>query len=260
MKKRIKEFALGLGADDVGVAPVERYDSPRSPAIKDLFPEARSMVIMAVREMSHCESPSPEIAMTGRLDIMEFGRHSSYELARFIERKLGGRAMSIPLSYPERFTRETMGLVGEVSLRHAAVAAGLGTFGRHNLVIHPRLGARVLFMGVLTDLILEPDEVVTESRCNNCDICVEECPAGALDEEGKTDTMKCMKISQPYGIGASIGFWRKFSGASPDEQKKMVSSLEFMRLYQAQMIGFQYFCFKCYTCCPMDDQTVRPVE
>ncbi len=252
MKEKIKAFALKLGADDVGITSVERYNSPLSPPIKDLFPEARSIIVMTVKEMSHCESPSPQLAMNGRLDVMEYARHSSYEMTRFVEKSLGGRAMSIPLSYPQSFTPKAMGTVGEVSLRHAAVAAGLGTFGRHNLVIHPRLGSRILFMGVLTDLELESDPVIEESLCNDCMLCVEECPAGALDEEGKTDVMKCLRVSQPYGLGANIGFWRRFTGSTPEEQKKMVSSLDFMRMYQAQLIGFQYFCFKCYTSCPFD--------
>lgn len=258
MKERIKEFARGLGVDDVGVASVAAYDSPRSPAIEELFPGARSIIVMTLREMSHCESPSPQIAMAGRMDAMEFGRRACFELGGFIERHLGGRAMSIPLSYPQRFTREAPGTVGEVSLRHAAVAAGQGAWGRHNLVIHPRLGARVLFLGLLTDLVLTPDPVITESLCTDCNICVEECPAGALDVEGQTDVMKCLRISQPFGIGGSIGFWRKHAGSSPGEQQKMVSSLDFMRLYQAQIIGYQYFCFKCYAGCPVGCQVQAP--
>jgi len=77
--------------------------------------------------------------------------------------------------------------VADVSLRHAAVAAGLGVFGRHNRVIHPRLGPRVLFMAVLTDLELPSDPPITEELCTNCNICVESCPASALDVEGQTE-------------------------------------------------------------------------
>jgi epoxyqueuosine reductase QueG len=42
--------------------------------------------------------------------------------------------------------------VGEVSLRHAAISAGLGAFGQHNLVAHPKFGTRVIFAAVLTKL------------------------------------------------------------------------------------------------------------
>ena len=133
MKEIIREFAMGLGVDDVGFAAIADYNSPRSPRIETLFPEAKSFVVMVVKEMSHTESPNPQIAMSGRLDIMEFGRGINYRLARFLEKECGARAMSIPLSYPMNLDPTTGGVLADVSLRHAAVAAGLGAFGRHNL-------------------------------------------------------------------------------------------------------------------------------
>jgi NAD-dependent dihydropyrimidine dehydrogenase PreA subunit len=93
---------------------------------------------------------------------------------------------------------ETKGTLGDVSLRHAAIAAGLGNFGRHNLVIHPQIGSRVVFTAVMTNLDLPSDPPVSERICTDCNICVENCPAHALDEEGKTDDMKCLKPALWY--------------------------------------------------------------
>jgi len=143
--------------------------------------------------------------------------------------------------------------VADVSLRHAAVAAGLGVFGRHNLVIHPSLGSRVLFMAVLTDLSLPSDPQMTEDLCIQCNLCVENCPAAALNVEGQTDFGKCIKVSQPYGLPKIINFWMKWAGKSPDEQIKMLFTKDFFMTYQASFIGFQYACFKCYSSCPMGD-------
>lgn len=252
MKSKIREFALSLGVDDVGFASVADYQSPRTPDLKTIFPEIKSLVVCMLREGSHIESPNPQIAMSGRLDTMEFGRNVNYKLAGFLEKQCGARAMAVPFSYPLDMAPGKMGLISDVSLRHAAVAAGLGSFGRNNLVLHPKYGSRILFAAILTDLDLPSDPPCTEEICTNCDICIEMCPAGALDEEGRTNELKCLKISQPYGIGGAIGFWREFSKKSPDEQRKMFLGEEFMRLYQAQMIGFQYFCFKCYNSCPLN--------
>lgn len=252
MKETIRNFVLNLGMDDVGFASVDNYISPRSPELHSLFPEARTIIVMAQREMSHVMSPSPQIAMAGRMDVMEFARHCTFQLARFLEKQCNANAMSVPLSYPLRMTSETMGVIGEVSLRHAAVAAGLGAFGRHNLVIHPRLGSRVLFAAVMCDLDLPPDPIIKESPCTDCNLCVESCPAKALEQEGLTDVMKCMKVSQPYGMGKAIGFWNKFARSTSEEQQKMFFSPDFMSLYQSQMIGFQYFCFNCFSVCPLN--------
>jgi len=87
---------------------------------------------------------------------MEFARSANYKIARFLEKECGARAMSVSLSYPLEISPQNALSVADVSLRHAALAAGLGVFGRHNLIIHPRLGPRVLFMAVLTDLALPP--------------------------------------------------------------------------------------------------------
>jgi hypothetical protein len=43
--------------------------------------------------------------------------------------------MLVPVSYPLDINPKNSGLAGEVSLRHAARAAGLGIFGRHKLTL-----------------------------------------------------------------------------------------------------------------------------
>ncbi len=250
MKKKIREFVLGMGVDDVGFAAVADYNSPRSPKVETIFPGAKSIVVMAYKELSTCESENLQIAMNGRMDVMEFSRSCNYKLARFLEREFDAKAMTIPVSYPMLMNYETSGAVGEISLRHAAVAAGLGNFGRHNIVIHPKFGTRVIFTAVLSSLELPSDPPVTEDLCTHCDLCVQECPAGALNEAGKTDVNKCFRSSQPYGLGATIRFWSKFADSTPEEQKKLVKDVDFWRLYQAGFIGPQYFCFNCLKSCP----------
>lgn len=250
-KEKIRDFALDMGVDDVGFASVADYHSPLSPDVASIFPGARSMIVLAYKELSTCESDNPQIAMNGRMDLMEFSRSCNYKLARFLEREEGTRAMTVPVSYPMEMSEQTKGSVGDISLRHAAMAAGLGALGRHNLVIHPRFGTRVIFTAVLSQLDLPSDPPVEEDLCLECDACVENCPGGALDEEGKTDVMKCLKNSQPYGLGGNIRFWSKFAEASPEERKGMVRDTAYWRLYQAGFIGFQYCCFNCLKICPV---------
>jgi len=139
MKERLRSFALSLGVDDVGFASVHDYRSPLSPRLETLFPGVQSITVLACRELSSCESPSPQVAMNGRLDVMAFIRASCYRLGHFVETQLGSPAMTIAFSYPMDLVNPKKAGIAEVSLRHAGVAAGLGAFGRHNLVIHPRL-------------------------------------------------------------------------------------------------------------------------
>lgn len=251
MKESIREFALGLGVDDVGFAAVADYNSPRSPKIETISPDIKSIIVLAYKELSSCDSEDKDTAMAGRQALMEFSRTANYRIARFLESKYKAKAFTVPNSNPFAMVKETGGAVGQVSLRHAAQAAGLGVFGRHNLIIHPRFGTRVNFSAVLSDLDLTSDPQLTDELCTYCDICVEECPARALDEEGKTVVNECFKSCQPYGLGANINFWRKALTASPEEQKRMIGSVDYWRLYQSVLVGNQYYCFNCMSKCPI---------
>ena len=185
-KERIKSYVIGLDVDDVGVGTDRIIESPLSPRIETIFPGTKTLIVMAFKELSNCESDNKRIAMGGRIDIMEFMRSCNYKLSRYLEREFKAKAMSTPLSYPLNMTAEAkFGLVADFSQRHAAIAAGLGNWGRHNLVIHPRLGSRVLFSTVLCDLELPPDPPVTDDLCLQCNICVDKCPGGALMRKEK---------------------------------------------------------------------------
>ncbi len=250
MREAIRRFALDLGVDDVGFGSAGAYRSPRSPDLETILPGARTLVVLAYRELSSCESPNPRIAMAGRMDVMEFARSCTYRVARHLEGAYGARAVTVPPSYPLEMSAETKGAVGDVSLRHAAVAAGLGVLGRHNLVIHPRLGTRVVFTAVVTDLEIPPDPPCLEDLCTRCNACVESCPGDALAEEGYTDLMSCIRNSQPYGIGASIAFWTRYGAADAEGRRAMVRDPHYWRLYHAASMVFQYFCFRCMAVCP----------
>ena len=251
MKDRFRRFLLELGVDDVGFAAVSAYHSPASPRIDSLFPGVHSLIVLAHRELSACGSPSPQLAMNARLDLMAFSRGVCYQAARFLETRLGGTALTVPVSYPMDVGDPQKAGVAEVSLRHAAVAAGLGDFGLHNLVVHPRLGTRVLFTALLTDLVFLSDPPVRANPCTGCGLCVQACPAHALDQPGKTDRLKCLMHSQPYGARASIAFWSRFGEGSAAERMVMLRSPEYLSLYQAGFIGQQYTCFRCLAACPV---------
>lgn len=260
-KELIRKHALHLGADVVGFASAEDYRSVRSVDLKTLLPGVRSLVVLGYRELDGAlESENDRISMGGRMGVMDLGKTNNYRLSRFIENEFNVKVAPVLMSYPLDMSPPTMGLIGDVSLRHAAVAAGLGVFGRHNLVIHPKYGSRILFSALLTELPLDSDPPVTEKLCTDCDLCIKKCPAGALDGEGKTDNLKCLRVSQPSGIGGLIGYLRKFAGASPEEQKKLIMDPKLLSLYQSSFIGFQYQCFRCIAVCPVGRKKTKSSE
>lgn len=251
-KEEIRKKAFDLGVDDIGFASIDDYKSPRSPDPKKILPGVKSLVVLAYRQTDGgLDTPNMRVAMAARMGMMDCAKEHSYEVTRFIENRFKVRATPILFSYPLNLENPKDGVIGDVSIRHAAVAAGLGTFGMHNLVVHPRFGSRVAFTTILTELPLKSDPPVKERACTDCGMCVDNCPGRALEKIGYTDEMKCLKISQPFGIGGLMGYIRKFIGASPEEQKQLLRDPIFLSLYQASFIGFQYCCFNCISVCPL---------
>jgi len=108
-------------------------------------------------------------------------RQVNYELdslalaAAQLLQKEGQRAVAIAAS--QLIASEPMR--GHVSHRLLGWAAGLGWWGRNNLLVNPRFGSRVRYVSVLTDATLQPDEPLRRD-CGSCVACLAVCPAHAI--------------------------------------------------------------------------------
>jgi len=185
---RVKNFARRSGADLVGIARAESFSAaPKSHHPEDLLRGAKSVVVMAVRllDSSLERAPSREYAIVYAVVNKELDR-VAYAVARFLEDE-GFRAIQIPVSSPYD-AEKTM---GDLSHRHAAHLAGLGVFGKSNLLITPQFGPRVRLVSVITDAPLFPDNQLDTDLCGDCFKCIVACPAKALRVKYLTDKQKC---------------------------------------------------------------------
>ena len=91
-----------------------------------------------------------------------------------------------------------------ISLKHAAQAAGLGTIGRHSLLITPEFGSMVWLGAVLCDQELEQDDR-QEKICNDCNLCVKACPVNAL-EKSEMNQQSCWDFA--FGDDKELQIWR----------------------------------------------------
>lgn len=81
----------------------------------------------------------------------------------------------------------------DVSHKHIAVLAGLGWFGRNNLVVTEKFASRIRFASVLTDMPLEPAKPL-QRDCGNCKMCIDLCPAKAIKlDKDQFDHIKCFE-------------------------------------------------------------------
>lgn len=95
--------------------------------------------------------------------------------------KYGILAVPIPTNESE-WDQKTARWRSVISQKHAAEAAGLGTIGRHSMLITPEFGSMIWLGAVLCEMELEPD-ALKECLCNDCNLCVEACPVNALETQ-----------------------------------------------------------------------------
>lgn len=76
------------------------------------------------------------------------------------------------------------------SFKTAAARAGLGWFGKNDVIITERYGPRVRLSAILIDHAFAWGRPVTESRCpEDCTLCVDICPCRALKNRRWTEDM-----------------------------------------------------------------------
>jgi epoxyqueuosine reductase QueG len=149
-KEEIRGYGLDLGVDVIGFTSLEDYKSERSPDPRSILPKSKSIIVLGHRMIDGAlDSNNPRINMSGRMGVMDTSKNHLYLVARFIEKKYKARTSPVLSSYPLDMEAPALGLLGDISLRHAAIAAGLGVFGRHHLVIHPTFGSLPQLYGIV---------------------------------------------------------------------------------------------------------------
>ena len=118
--------------------------------------------------------------------------------------KLGYHALPIPAS----MVLKRYPMAAHLSHREIAFKAGLGWWGRNNLLVTPQYGSQIRLVTVLTDMELEPNTFI-EDDCGDCYNCMGACPAGAIADtkEGfilKARSDKLQEFSRTNDYGAYI--------------------------------------------------------
>lgn len=180
----VKGIAKELGVRECGIAGLDRFEgAPSGFHPRDIYPACRAVVVF-LKEMPGesilLDNPIPythaAYQLYGELDRL------GMDLCRALEAK-GAHAVPVPTDTPYlHWEAERSHGMGILSLRHAAVRAGLGVLGRNTLVINERYGNMVYIGAVLTDAPLKADPLIQGEACPaGCSVCLDGCPVGALD-------------------------------------------------------------------------------
>ena len=193
-KEQIKDYAKSLGMDFCGVSGVDRLKtSPEGKHPCDVLPGCKSVIVVGVKLLDGIIQANFRALEDGRWDLKGlYGTYGystlpNFELT-FVCYAMGRYIESNSDAYATPCSTGPMTNGAQISIRHAAVAAGLGEFGYLGIVLTPEYGPRNRFGVILTTLELEPDPMYSgPAICTKCNVCAKVCPTGALRMPGTHD-------------------------------------------------------------------------
>jgi epoxyqueuosine reductase len=204
--KHVKEAVSRYLSDKltvIGFAPVDRFDdAPEKHHPKNVCHNAKTVIVYGI-PVSNGVFSSPDY----NLHLLHRSYHTVYRLLDEISFNLCNHietmgpyvAVAIPSYSPLVF--HGMEPWGILSLKHAAVKAGLGAFGKTGLVYHPEFGSLLRLGGVVTSADIPGDAMRDKSPCPpKCKECSTHCPPNAIKETGAFSKMTCLGHTIKHAI------------------------------------------------------------
>lgn len=208
MKNRIIELAKANGADIIKFAPADRFEKD-NPIFK-IMPETKTVIGFAFRVLRGIyrgieEGSTYYQYTTMGVENMEetIMPMAQLKVCMLLEEE-GNLAM------PQRRHQQIMaekdstnpevdynsvyrGKVQEtqIDFLDTAIKCGLGEKGFHNALLTDEFGPMVRYCFVLTDAILEPDDIVEPHLCDKCGKCKNACPGKAIGDNGDVEPWQC---------------------------------------------------------------------
>ncbi|MDA0961606.1 MAG: hypothetical protein O2898_01635 [Proteobacteria bacterium] len=273
--QRVKEAALGYGADVVGIAPTDRWDDfvPEGYRPYDLLPGAKSVIVVGARgpTAGAWRSPNPRVMEVLGLDFAN--DRAIAALTGWVETKTGHMAIQAP-------GLSVAGHQPPFSYMLAAVLSGLGTRSfAANIVLNPRFGL-LYYSACITTLELPADPMLEQEVCPapmcvatykhiGKTPCMAACSAddggcldGSIGEDGRIeevyyDRERCVSRAMNFG---PVAFQKVLADLAaeddPDTRRAKVHSDFFSRA----CAGVAFYkesvaqCFECMRVCPVGRQ------
>jgi epoxyqueuosine reductase QueG len=114
--------------------------------------------------------------LVGHYMLLDMLLEKICKMTEYLIKDLGWDALAIPI-FQEIGNGNCLALF---SHKTAGTCSGAGWIGKNGLLVTQKFGPRVSCGTVLTNAPVRPAEPILESRCDDCDVCVRACPAGAI--------------------------------------------------------------------------------
>ncbi|MFA6435676.1 MAG: tRNA epoxyqueuosine(34) reductase QueG [Candidatus Gracilibacteria bacterium] len=166
-------------------------DPLRRQSVKEILPEAKSVICLAVPYGHTHNEELPQNA--GKVAQYAYGR----DYHKVIEKMLKNLTRMLAEKFPEAVFKSYVD-TGAVLERAYAAEAGIGFIGKNTMLITDEFGSWVFLSEILTTLEIPREKSAVERRenldqetCGYCRLCHDVCPTGALSEKG-LDARRCI--------------------------------------------------------------------
>lgn len=209
-KEEIKEFAYKSGIDVIGFASPDclfeyrdlllyRLNNGLNCNIEENDVEKRINPYYLLDDVKTIISVAISYNVDYKFDSLKSGYGTISKTAWGVDYH---KVMIDLLRNLEKFISSKCGVVKTVLLvdnnplleRAIAYNAGIGFFGKNNMIINEEYGSYLFLGEMLINVPFEPDSKV-ESKCGSCARCLKACPGKALIEEYKIDANKCLSYA-----------------------------------------------------------------
>lgn len=208
MKSEIIKIAKENLADIVGFATADVFE--KSDPIFKIYPEVKTVIALAFRVLRGIYRGTEEGTTyyqytTMGVENMEetIMPMAQLKIANHIESKgfiavpqrrhqqiMSGKNSTNPeVAYDAVYRSKAA--ENQMNFADTAVKCGIGEKGLSGAVLTDDFGPMVRYCFILTNAVIEPDEVKEAHLCDKCGKCIKACPGKAISETGKLDPWQC---------------------------------------------------------------------
>lgn len=243
ISEQVKQKAIGLGFDAVGIARAEplgvsadRYEdwirlgyhgtmsymernalSRRD--VSEIVPGAKSVIVVAKNYYTPNQHPQGAV---GKIARYAWGDDYHFVLPPMLDELSSALCELMPDAITRRYVD-----TGPVLEKEWAVRAGIGWMGKNGNILRRDIGSWFFLGVIITTAELEADSPM-EDYCGTCTACLQECPTKAIVQPMVVDATRC------------ISYWTIETKPEVDIPLHIVENLD----------GWLFGCDVCQDVCP----------
>ncbi len=245
--KKLKEFSAELDLDIMGIASVEHelfLQAPEEYQPKNILEGAKSVIVIGKtvpKGIFKLKYHRANIVQRIYHNLYKFLDITATRIADFLE-SLGYYSVPIPSYIPLTF--RNLEPWGVISLKHAAIAAGLGEIAKNGMFIHSQFGTLIRLSTIITTADLIPNPIFQGQICRECNLCIENCPNNAFDKNGNFLKLVCLRAVVKHGVNVLHPY-----------DKNYIKNLELFT--NTMLLEYAIGCTKCLEVCPINKAPLK---